>query len=105
MSKILDEKCPESAPHKAYVGFRYANPLTEDTLEQMERYSVYFPNVCPFLLCSTANLQIIWILFLCRDQVERVVAFTQYPHYSCSTTGSSMNAIYKYYADRYKMGK
>ena len=39
MCEILDQKCPESAPHKPYVGFRYANPLTELTLEQMERYS------------------------------------------------------------------
>lgn len=71
MCKILDEKCPESAPHKPYVGFRYANPLTEVTLEQME-----------------------------RDNIERAIAFTQYPQYSCTTTGSSMNAIYKYYAER-----
>ena len=38
MCKILDEKCPESA-HKPYVGFRYVNPLTEYTLEQMEKYA------------------------------------------------------------------
>ena len=72
MCAILDKISPESAPHKAYVGFRYANPLTEFTLEQME-----------------------------NDNLERAVAFTQYPHYSCTTTGSSMNAIYKYYAERY----
>ncbi|XP_046650036.1 ferrochelatase, mitochondrial-like [Daphnia pulicaria] len=71
MCAILDKICPESAPHKAYVGFRYANPLTEITLEQME-----------------------------KDNLERAIAFTQYPHYSCTTTGSSMNAIYKYYAER-----
>ena len=39
MCKILDEKCPESAPHRPYVGFRYVNPLTEYTLEQMEKYA------------------------------------------------------------------
>lgn len=27
-----------TAPHKFYVGFRYANPLTEDSLDQMEKY-------------------------------------------------------------------
>uniref|UniRef100_T1IVS6 Ferrochelatase n=1 Tax=Strigamia maritima TaxID=126957 RepID=T1IVS6_STRMM len=69
MVALLDKMCPESAPHKFYVGFRYANPLTEDTLKRME-----------------------------NDGVERAVAFTQYPQYSCSTTGSSLNAIYKYYA-------
>lgn len=68
MVKLLNQMCPESAPHKFYVGFRYANPLTEDTLKQME-----------------------------EDGIERAVAFTQYPQYSCSTTGSSLNAIYKYY--------
>jgi len=68
MIKLLDEMSPESAPHKFYVGFRYAHPLTEDTLAEME-----------------------------NDGVERAVAFTQYMQYSCSTTGSSLNAIYKYY--------
>ena len=35
-----------------------------------------------------------------RDGLERVVAFTQYPQYSCSTTGSSLNAIYRFYKKR-----
>lgn len=68
MVKILDKISPETAPHKFYVGFRYATPLTEDALSQME-----------------------------ADGVERGIAFTQYPQYSCSTTGSSLNAVYKYY--------
>lgn len=68
MVEILDKISPESAPHKYYVGFRYANPLTEDALSEME-----------------------------NDRVERGIAFTQYPQYSCSTTGSSLNAVYKYY--------
>lgn len=68
MVRLLDELCPESAPHKHYIGFRYAEPLTEDTLAQME-----------------------------ADGVTRAVAFTQYMQYSCSTTGSSLNAIYRYY--------
>ncbi|XP_002734283.2 ferrochelatase, mitochondrial-like [Saccoglossus kowalevskii] len=65
--KLLDEMSPYTAPHKYYIGFRYVNPLTEDTIEQIQ-----------------------------RDGIERVVAFTQYPQYSCSTTGSSLNAIYRY---------
>jgi len=68
MVKLLDEICPESAPHKHYIGFRYADPLTEDTLAEME-----------------------------ADGITRAIAFTQYPQYSCSTTGSSLNAIYRYY--------
>lgn len=47
------------APHKFYIGFRYVHPLTEEAIEEME-----------------------------RDGVERAVAFTQYPQYSCSTTGT-----------------
>lgn len=64
----LDRICPASAPHKFYVGFRYAEPLTENALQLME-----------------------------EDGIERAVAFSQYPQYSCSTTGSSLNAIYRYY--------
>ena len=52
MCRLLDAKSPETGPHKAYVGFRYAHPLTEDALEEME-----------------------------KDGIERVVAFSQYPQY------------------------
>ena len=30
MCKLLDKMSPETAPHKPYVAFRYANPLTEE---------------------------------------------------------------------------
>ncbi|KAG0233718.1 ferrochelatase hem15 [Actinomortierella wolfii] len=66
MEKILDEISPETAPHKHYIAFRYAYPLTEEALEQMK-----------------------------ADGIERAVAFTQYPQYSCTTTGSSMNELYR----------
>uniref|UniRef100_UPI00398F6E8C ferrochelatase, mitochondrial isoform X2 n=1 Tax=Pristiophorus japonicus TaxID=55135 RepID=UPI00398F6E8C len=71
MVKLLDEVSPETAPHKFYIGFRYVHPLTEEAVEEME-----------------------------RDEIERAVAFTQYPQYSCSTTGSSLNAIYRYYSGK-----
>ncbi|XP_064596077.1 ferrochelatase, mitochondrial-like [Liolophura sinensis] len=71
MVEILDKISPATAPHKYYIGFRYADPLTEDMIEQME-----------------------------SDGIERGVAFTQYPQYSCSTTGSSLNAIYHHYSKR-----
>ena len=29
-----------SAPHKYYIGFRYAHPLTEDAIEEMYRYVI-----------------------------------------------------------------
>lgn len=37
MCKELDKISPDTAPHKHYVGFRYVNPLTEDTLAQIEK--------------------------------------------------------------------
>ncbi len=66
LCQLLDELNPESAPHKPYVAFRYAEPLTETCLEEMQ-----------------------------RDGVKRAIAFTQYPQYSCSTTGSSLNEMMK----------
>ncbi|EGV64906.1 ferrochelatase hem15 [Yamadazyma tenuis] len=63
--EILDKTSPETAPHKPYVAFRYADPLTEETLVKMK-----------------------------KDGITRAVAFSQYPQYSCSTTGSSMNVLY-----------
>lgn len=66
MTSILDELSPETAPHKAYVAFRYARPLSEECLAEMR-----------------------------KDGVTRAVAFTQYPQYSCSTTGSSLNEMYR----------
>ncbi|KZT08315.1 ferrochelatase [Laetiporus sulphureus 93-53] len=66
MAALLDELSPTTAPHKHYVAFRYAKPLTEETARQMK-----------------------------ADGVKRAVAFTQYPQYSCSTTGSSLNELYR----------
>ncbi|KAG0369067.1 ferrochelatase hem15 [Gamsiella multidivaricata] len=48
------------------TGMTYASPLTPEALQEMK-----------------------------ADGVERAVAFTQYPQYSCSTTGSSMNELYR----------
>lgn len=62
----LDEIAPDSAPHKPYVAFRYAHPLTEETLQKMV-----------------------------DDGIERAVAFSQYPQFSYSTTASSINDLYR----------
>ncbi|XP_053983853.1 ferrochelatase, mitochondrial isoform X1 [Hylaeus volcanicus] len=72
LCKQLDNVSPETAPHKYYVGFRYADPLTEDTLEEIN-----------------------------EDGVQHTVIFSQYPQYSCATTGSSFNAIYQFYKKRH----
>ena len=68
MVKMLDQISPQSAPHKYYIGFRYVDPLVEDSIVEME-----------------------------KDGIERAIAFTQYPQYSCSTTGSNLNAVYRHY--------
>jgi len=66
MEAKLDKLSPETGPHRAYVGFRYAPPLTEAALEAMA-----------------------------ADGVERVVAFSQYPQFSCTTAGSSYNHLWR----------
>ncbi|KAH9176303.1 ferrochelatase [Lactarius sanguifluus] len=66
MAALLDELHPATAPHKSYVAFRYARPLSEETARRMK-----------------------------EDGVKRAIAFSQYPQYSCSTTGSSLNDIYR----------
>lgn len=72
MCKLLDKINPESAPHKPYVAFRYADPLTEEMYTK--------------LLDDGFG----------RGKGGRAVAFTQYPQYSCSTTGSSLNELWKW---------
>ena len=66
---VLDRTNPETAPHKPYVAFRYADPLTEDTYAELLKDGF--------------------------GEQGRALAFTQYPQYSCSTTGSSLNEIWK----------
>jgi protoporphyrin/coproporphyrin ferrochelatase len=62
----LDRLSPGTAPHGFYVAFRYVAPKSEDALRAMA-----------------------------ADGVERAVAFTQYPQFSCSTTGSSLNELWR----------
>ncbi|MGH7629791.1 MAG: ferrochelatase [Gemmatimonadales bacterium] len=66
MIERLDRLSPETAPHSFYVAFRYIQPRSEDALRAMQ-----------------------------ADGVERAVAFTQYPQFSCSTTGSSLNELWR----------
>ncbi len=62
----LDRTSPETAPHRFYVAFRYTRPTSDDALRAMH-----------------------------ADGVKRAVAFTQYPQFSCSTTGSSLNELWR----------
>lgn len=70
--KILDNVSPDTAPHKPYIAFRYANPLTEEMYNK--------------LLADGFG----------GGNGGRAIAFTQYPQYSCSTTGSSLNELWKW---------
>ncbi|KAI9712111.1 MAG: ferrochelatase hem15 [Bogoriella megaspora] len=72
MCKILDQISPETAPHKPYVAFRYADPLTEHMYTQLLEDGFG------------------------KGRGGRAIAFTQYPQYSCSTTGSSLNELWKW---------
>jgi protoporphyrin/coproporphyrin ferrochelatase len=62
----LDRISPETASHKFYIAFRYTRPSSDDALRAMK-----------------------------GDGVERAIAFTQYPQFSCSTTGSSLNELWR----------
>ena len=66
MVERLDRLSPETAPHKFYVAFRYIHPFSEEALQQMK-----------------------------ADGVKRAIAFTQYQQFSCATTGSSLNELWR----------
>lgn len=66
MVERLDRLSPETAPHRFYVAFRYIEPSSDTALRAMA-----------------------------ADGVTRAVAFTQYPQFSCSTTGSSLNELWR----------
>lgn len=66
MCRRLDRLSPATAPHRFYVAFRYSPPSAADALQAME-----------------------------RDGIRRAVAFSQYPQWSCTTTGSSLNDLWR----------
>ncbi|KAL9097549.1 MAG: hypothetical protein Q9165_000445 [Trypethelium subeluteriae] len=72
MCRLLDRISPKTAPHKPYVAFRYADPLTEEMYARLLEDGFG------------------------GGRGGRAVAFTQYPQYSCSTTGSSLNELWKW---------
>ncbi|KAJ8980469.1 hypothetical protein NQ317_013222 [Molorchus minor] len=68
LCKTLEKEMPQNAPYKPYVAFRYVTPFTDDAFSELE-----------------------------QDNVEQVILFSQYPQYSCATSGSSFNDIYRYF--------
>jgi ferrochelatase len=66
MAERLGARSPQTAPHRFYPAFRYTDPLAAAALHRMH-----------------------------ADGVRRAVAFSQYPQYSCATTGSSLNELWR----------
>jgi len=66
MCQRLDKLSPQTAPHKFYVCFRYSDPSTEEALTSLR-----------------------------ADGIRRAIAFSQYPQFSCTTTGSSLNELWR----------
>ncbi len=65
IAAVLDRLRPASAPHRCYAAFRYAPPFADDALRAMA-----------------------------RDGATRAVAFSQYPQWSCTTSGSSYKDLH-----------
>lgn len=64
LAQSLDTRSPGTSPHHNLICFRYSDPLTEDTIKALK-----------------------------ESGIKRVIAFTQYPQFSCTTTGSSLNEL------------
>jgi ferrochelatase len=66
LAQRMDILSPATAPHQSFVAFRYATPLSKETVQEIK-----------------------------SSGIKRAVALTMYPQYSCSTTGSSLNELYR----------
>ena len=67
--KLLEKQLNHTASDqifKSYTAFRYAPPFTKDAISEM-----------------------------ISDGVDNAIALSLYPQYSCSTTGSSMNELWR----------
>lgn len=97
MCDKLDKISPSTAPHKHYVAFRYVDPLTESTFEQVKEY-VFSNMLFTVVLYFCKKKKKCTIIF--RDGAKRIVLFSQYPQYSCATSGSSFNVIYSHFQNK-----
>ncbi|TDD89626.1 ferrochelatase [Actinomadura darangshiensis] len=66
MVRALDDLSPATAPHRHYLALRYSDPSTDATLRRMK-----------------------------ADGVRRAVAMPQFPQFSCTTSGSSLNELWR----------
>lgn len=67
LTELLDKNSPKTAPHKIYPCFRYCSPDSQE-------------------VCTE----------LAHDNPEQMVAFSQYPQYSCMTTGNSLRELKRF---------
>lgn len=72
MTKILDEISPLTSPHQHFTCFRYSNPLTEEAIDD-----------------------------IIASGMKKIVVFSQYPQYSCTTIGSSLNQLRRSLKEKY----
>lgn len=68
MCEKLNKVCESEGPFKSYVGFRYVTPFFSESFEEAK-----------------------------RDGVNNLILFSQYPQYSCATSGSSFNQVYDHF--------
>ena len=61
MTQVLNSSLPQFAPFQHYLAFRYSEPLAGKAIKRA-----------------------------LDDGAERLILFTQYPHYSCVSTGNSL---------------
>jgi ferrochelatase len=66
LTNWLNKNCSSMGTFSSYVGFRYAAPLVSDAVARMK-----------------------------ADGIDSAIALSLYPQYSCSTTGSSLNELYR----------
>ena len=64
LAAALDVRHPEGAPHRAFIGFRYAAPRTHQALDA-----------------------------IAESGAQRVVVLSQYPQWACPTAGSSLSDL------------
>lgn len=66
MCQHLNAELPEQGPFKHYLAFQYNSPTIEEAMEEAK-----------------------------KDGVERIIGFSQYPQYSCSTTAGSLKEFHR----------
>ena len=70
-----------------FLVFNGLNPFLKQCI-----FRCFSSNLLPIVSSTSMNTSS-RSFFVLRDGIQRVVAFSQYPQYSCSTSGSSYNSL------------